>query len=96
MAPTIRRRNIFFEEMWVSMWRRSAETMIVNGKCACILGRSQRCPYPAKFSLPSGTREMVADFRILRGNHRAVCVCRSGADCVAFVPAFIARAELDR
>ena len=49
-------------------------------------------PYPAKFPLPSGTREMVANFRILRGRHLPVCLCRPGAHGPAFVPAFIAHA----
>ena len=36
---------------------------------------------------------MVTDLRILRGSHRAVCVCRSGANSVAFVSAFESRAH---
>src|SRR6266542_1755375 len=37
---------------------------------------------------------MVADFRILRGSHRAVRLCRPGAHRLIFFPAFIARAQL--
>ncbi len=37
---------------------------------------------------------MVTDFRILRGSHRAVCLCRPGAHRLMFFPAFIARAQL--
>ena len=69
------------------------ETMIVNGKVRMYFG-----PFPAllrvplNFIYPAGTREMVADFRILRGSHRIVCVCGSGENCVAFIPAFVTRA----
>ena len=69
------------------------ERMIVNGKVRMYFG-----PFPAllrvplNFIYPAGPREMVADFRILRGSHRAVRVCRSGGNGVAFIPAFVARA----
>ena len=68
------------------------ETMNVNGKVRMYFG-----PFPAllriplNFIYPAGAREMVADLRVLRGSHRTVCVCRAGADSVAFIPAFVAR-----
>ena len=96
MAPTIRRRNTFLRgDVGVDSAAIAHEAMIVNGKVRMYFG-----PFPAlasrsaEFHLSSGTREMVADFRILRGNHRVVCVCRTGANGVAFVPAFVTLAVI--
>ena len=73
------------------------ETMNVNGKVRMVLWPVPRpASHSAEFHLSSRAREMVADFRILRGSHRTVCVRRSGENCVVFIPAFVARAELDR
>ena len=69
------------------------ETMIVNGKVRMYLWTVPRsASYSAEFHLSSGTREMVADFRILRGTHLTLCLCGSGGNDVAFIPAFVARA----
>ena len=69
------------------------ERMIVNGKVRMYLWAVPRTgSHSAEFHLSSRPREMVTDLRILRGSHRAVCVCRSGANSVAFVPAFVTRA----
>ena len=71
------------------------ETMIVNGKVTDVLwavpGATSRS---AEFHLSSGTREMVADFRILRGTHRTLCLCRSGGNRIAFLdPRFSSRSR---
>ncbi len=68
------------------------ETMIVTAKYGCIWAVPRAASHSSEFHPSSRTREMVADFRILRGSHRTVCVCRSGENCVAFIPAFVTRA----
>ena len=48
MAPTIRRRNIFYAGTWMSMWTRSAhEATIVNDHVRMYFG-----PFPALLRIP--------------------------------------------
>ena len=90
MAPTIRRRNTFCEAMsGVDAAAIGHETMIVNGKVRMYLWAVPRAAsHSAEFHLSSGTREMVADFRILRRSHRAVCVCRDWSEQRCVHPRF--------